>query len=105
MYLISKNKKIEIIMCESIFSRFKGFMLKKKIKNCLCFPKCNSIHTFFMLSNIDIIMTDKENKVVYIKNNLKPCRIIFPKKDVYYTYELNSNSNSYKINDYLKIEK
>lgn len=103
MKLIIKNNKIDIIICNSFSSRFKGFMFKKNIDKVLCFPKCNSIHTFFMLNKIDIIMTDKNNKVIYIYNNLKPFKIILPKKNVYYTYELPKNTNCYKINDILII--
>lgn len=62
-------------------------MLKKNIDYCLCFPKCNSIHTFFMLEPIDVVMTDKDNNILYTFENLLPNKIILPKKNVYYTYE------------------
>ena len=45
-----------------------------------------------MFQNIDVIMTDKRNHILYIYENIKPNHIIFPKKDVYYTYELSHNS-------------
>jgi len=104
MYLILKNNKYKIKYCKNLFNRFKGFMFKKKINYVLCFPKCNSIHTFFMRENIDIIMTNKNNKVLYIYNNFKKNKIILPKKNVYYTYELPKNTNTYNINDTIKIE-
>ena len=104
MKLVTKTKKIDIKVCNSFFTRFKGFMFKKNINNILCFPKCNSIHTFFMLKKIDVIMTNKENKVLYIYNNLKPFKVILPKKNVYYTYELPNNTNLYKVNEKLIIE-
>ena len=104
MRLVTKNKKISIKICNNFFTRLKGFMFKKNINNILCFPKCNSIHTFFMFEKIDVIMTNKENKVLYIYNNLKPFKIILPKKNVYYTYELPNNTNSYKISERLIIE-
>lgn len=67
------------------------------------FPNCNSIHTFFMFSNIDVIMTDKNNNVLYIYRNLKPWKLILPKKNVYYTYELPGGTLSkLKINDKIK---
>jgi len=49
--------------------------------------RCNGIHTFFMFETIDVVLTDKDNKVLHIYLNLKPNRIIFPKKNVYYTFE------------------
>ena len=87
MYIIKDNVKFKIKPCNNIFNRFLGLMFKKNIDYGLCFPKCNSIHTFFMFQNIDIIMTDKNNNILYTRENMKPNRIILPKKNVYYTYE------------------
>lgn len=74
-------------------------MFKKEIKEGLCFPKCNSIHTFFMKINIDVIMTDKDFNILYIYKNLKPNKIILPKKNVYYTFELPVNKSNFKLNE------
>ena len=103
MILVCK-KAINIKMCDKFFNRLKGFMFKKNINYGLCFNKCNSIHTFFFFFKIDVIMTDKNNKILYIFNNLGPCRIILPKKNVYYTYEIPNGYNSYKIGDYLQFK-
>ncbi len=48
-----------------------------------------------MFQPIDVIMTDVNHKILYLYSNLKPCKIILPKKNVYYTYEcpLNIASN------------
>ena len=87
MYLL--NGKIKIVMATNFSKRLLGFMGKKKrIEEGICFPRCNSIHTFFMKQNIDVIMTDKKQKILYLYPNLKKNKIIFPKKEVYYTYEL-----------------
>lgn len=104
MVIKNNNKSIKVKYCNNFFNRFKGFMFQKNINNCLCFPKCNSIHTFFMLKSIDVIMTDKNYKILYIFKNVKPCRIIFPKKDVYYTFELPTNTFEYKIADNLIVD-
>lgn len=87
------NKKIyDVKECNNIFTRFKGMMfLKKKINYCYCFKHCNSIHTFFCLQNLDIIMCDKNNNVLHIYKNIHPWKIILPKKNVYYTYEFSTN--------------
>ncbi len=78
--------------CTSFKDRLNGMTLKKEKENTIyCFPKCNSIHTFFMRKNIDVIMTDKNNNIIKIYNNLKPNKIIFPQKNVYYTYEFDHN--------------
>ncbi|MBR6690107.1 MAG: DUF192 domain-containing protein [Bacilli bacterium] len=104
MKIINNKKSIEIKFCNNFLNRFKGFMFTNGINKCLCFPKCNSIHTFFMLKPIDVIMTDKNYKILYIFKNVKPYRIILPKKDVYYTFELPINEFDFKINKKIKIK-
>ena len=94
---------IKIKKCTSFKDRLIGLMFKKNINYGLFFPNCNSIHTFFMLENIDIIMTDKNNKILYLYKNLKPWKIILPQKKVKNTYELPKNSiNNLKIGDVIK---
>jgi len=106
MYLICNNEKIEIENCTTFLKRLIGFMFHlKPIKVGKRFPKCNSIHTFFMFQNIDVIMTDKNNKILKMYPNLKSERIILPKKNVYYTYELPLGTcDNYKINDVLNVK-
>lgn len=95
-------KNIEVKTCNNFFNRFKGFMFTKNINHALCFPKCNSIHTMFMLKPIDVIMTDINFKVLYIFKSVKPYRIILPKKGVYYTFEFPVNKIKFKINEKIK---
>lgn len=106
MYLICNKEKIEIDDCTTFLKRLIGFMFQfKTIKIGKRFPKCNSIHTCFMFQKIDVIMTDKNNKIIKMYPNLKSEKIILPKKDVYYTYELPLGTcNNYKISDVLKIK-
>lgn len=92
---------MKIIEAQTFKNRLLGLMLKKRIKNGICFKKCNSIHTFFMLQPLDIIMTDNNHKILYIYKNFQPWRVILPKKNVYYTYELPINSiNNLKTGEY-----
>ena len=77
-----KINNIEIKDYHKFKDKFKGLMFKKNI-NYGIKMKCNGIHTFFMKENIDVILTNKENKILYIIKNLKPNKIIFPKKNVY----------------------
>lgn len=94
---------IKINKCVSFKDRLIGLMFKKNINYGLYFPNCNSIHTFFMLDEIDVIMTDKNNKILYLYKKLKPFRIVLPKKGVKNIYELPKNSiNNLKINDIFK---
>ena len=104
MKLIYNNKDINIIECKSFLSRLKGFMFKRNICNALLFNNCNSIHTFFMKSNIDVIMCDKDNNILYYYNNLERNKIILPKKNVYKTIELPVNYFKIKINSKIRID-
>lgn len=104
MKLIYKNKSIDLFECKSFYSRLKGFMFKKEINNALLFNKCNSIHTFFMKANIDVIMCNKNNEILYYFNNLSKRKIILPKKNVYKTIELPVNYFNIIINDKIKIK-
>ena len=104
MYIIKNDIKFEIKVCNNLFNRFIGLMFKKNIDYGLCFPRCNSIHTFFMKIPIDVIMTDKDYNILYVFNNLTPNKIILPKKNVYYTFELPTNKFTLNPKEKLKVK-
>lgn len=91
MRLLYNNKDIDLYNCKSFFSRFKGFMMEKNINRALLFDKCNSIHTFFMKENIDVIMCDKDNNILYYYKDLGKNKVILPKKNVRKVFETPSN--------------
>ena len=104
MNLIYKDRNILIKDCNTFFSRLIGFMFKKNITHALLFNNCNSIHTFFMKKNIDVIMCDKNNKILYFYHNLSKNKIIWPKKNVYKTIELPVNFFDFEINTTVRID-
>lgn len=83
-------------------------MFKKNINYILVFPNCNAIHTFFMRQKIDIVMTDKNFKILYVFPKTKPFKIISPKKNVYYTFEIPINYLEFTVNtnitQYIQIQ-
>ncbi|MBR3363156.1 MAG: DUF192 domain-containing protein [Bacilli bacterium] len=84
--------------------KLKGLMFIKKFDYILKF-KANGIHTFFMKTNIDVILTDKNDKILYIYKNLCPNKIILPKRKVKYTYEMPVDYiKNIKIGDYLNLK-
>jgi len=87
MKLVFKNKELKLRECKSFFSRLLGFMFKKNINSALLFDKCNSIHTFFMKENIDVIMCDKDNIILFFYKDLTKNKIIWPKKGVRKVFE------------------
>jgi uncharacterized protein len=57
--------------------RLKGLMFSKHlpIGNALHIQPCQSIHTFFMKYDIDVIYLDKEMKVIKITHAMKPGKV------------------------------
>ncbi len=90
---------MKIIYANNFLSRLIGNGGKKNINHILIIPRCNAVHTFFMRENIDIIMTNQQKEVKYIFSNVKPFRVIMPKKDIYYTYEMPPNTRNFNIGD------
>jgi uncharacterized membrane protein (UPF0127 family) len=78
-------------------------MFKKNINYALRI-KTNSIHTFFMKENIDVIMLDNNNNILYLYNNFSKNKIILPKKNVTKVLELPVNYFKFKINEKLVIK-
>lgn len=89
------GKNIKIKEAKSFFSKFKGFMFKKNIDYGLLFRNTNGIHTFFMLESIDVVLFDKDFKIIKVLENVKPWRVILPKRNVKHTLELPTGLSSY----------
>ena len=87
----------EIKYCNKFFERLLGLMFKEEITP-LCFPRCKSVHTFFMKKNIDIIIADKDKKVIAIHKNVPKNKIIY-NKNGYYIYELPVDKYKIKLGD------
>ncbi|MDD6224006.1 MAG: hypothetical protein PUB18_03305 [bacterium] len=106
MYVIIQGKRIPFRDSVKFLERFKGFMfVLKPIEVGLRFPKRCFLHTYFICQDIDIIMTDKNHKIIKLYPNFASERIIFPKRGVYYTYELPCGSiQKLKVGDILKVK-
>ncbi len=105
MKIKGKSRIFNVVLCERFFLRLKGNMGRKNIQDILLFPKCNSIHTFFMREAIDVVMISKENQVLYVRNHLTPYHIILPKKNVYATLEFPREENPYQVGDLIHYQK
>lgn len=96
MYLKTNNKIYEIIIANTFRQRLIGLIGKRNINYGMLFPKCNSIHTYFMKEHIDIIGLDENNEVIYKYENLDKNRIIKIKNDIKKTSILELPANSCK---------
>lgn len=105
MKIIINDKSINLIEAKSFSKRLIGLMFKKKkIDYAICFPRCASIHTFFMYQDIDVIMTDQNDIITEIYKGVKPWKIV--RGIGYNTYEFAGNTidENIKIGDKLKRE-
>ncbi len=96
MYLKTNKQDYPIIIANSFSKRLIGLMGKKDINYGMLFPKCNSIHTYFMKENIDIVGLDENNEVIYKYENLDKNRIIKINYDPKKTSILEMPANSTK---------
>ena len=106
MYITIDNKSIEIKKANTFFKRLFGLMGKKNINYGLLFKNINSIHTFFMKENIDILILDNDNNVILKYENFPKNKILNIKRKLKETQILELPYNStinIKINDKLSF--
>jgi len=107
MIIKLNNKNIEVKIASTFKLRLFGLMGQKEIKYGLLLPNCSAIHTFFMRTNIDIVVINEQNQIIALEKDLKPFRIFHIKKtsDSLSILELPAKSiNNIKIKDYLIFE-
>lgn len=93
MKIICKNNEYSLVKCNTFFKRLKGLSFKKNTDKIHVFYPCHSIHTMFMLFNIDVVITDKEYNILYYKKHITKHKIVPPIKHGYYTFEIPSHLN------------
>jgi len=75
-------------MADTFIKRLKGLMfIKKPPDYLLVFHPCNSIHTFFMRIQIDVLFLDSDLVVVKKIEGLKKNRVIMPVAGAKYVIE------------------
>lgn len=67
----------KMLIANHIFDRMKGLMFSTELPDCDGFliSPCNSIHTFFMLYNLDVLFLDKNFNVIKVIYNLAPWKM------------------------------
>lgn len=107
MKLIIDSNEIVIKKANTFFKKFLGFMGKKNFDYGIIFKNTNSIHTFFMKENIDIIGINKNNEIIYKASNIPKNKVIVIKNPIKNTsiIELPANtSKSLKIGNILSFK-
>lgn len=96
---------MKIKIAKSFKDKLIGLMNKKNIDYGLLITNCKSIHTFFMLENIDILLLDQNNRILMINRNVSPNKIlIYKNKNKTNILEVPANTSiNYKVNDIVDI--
>ena len=59
-------------------TRIVGLMGKRHVGTIpILFPRCSSIHTYFMRVPVDVLCLDRHNKIVRLLENVRPWRVVF----------------------------
>ena len=72
------NHQIDKIkLADNLITRIIGLMFKTELKesNGLLIKPCNSIHTFFMFFNLDILFISSKGEIVKVIRKMKPWRM------------------------------
>ncbi|MDR6551570.1 DUF192 domain-containing protein [Paenibacillus qinlingensis] len=80
LLILEKSQTIiatQIQFADSFFTRFIGWMAKRTINDneCLIIHPCNSVHTFFMKFEIDILFLDESDYILSIREQMRPFRL------------------------------
>ena len=106
MYLLVNKKKINIKEYTKFKERFKSFKFYlEKIDFGIKLPKKIMANTTFFCQRVDICFTNKDDKILYLYENVKSEKRIFKIKS-YSIYYLPLNTVKYlKVGDKLKLHK
>ncbi len=100
---VISNKEL---ICSSVSSQARGLMFRRKKYNLIMtFPKERniSLHMFFVFYPIDVLLLDKNKKVIEIKENFKPYRAWNSKNKGSYIIELGKEYSKVEIGDVLEF--
>ena len=114
VFVYNKTKEtflsFRVKVADSIFSRLIGLLGKRSLKpdSGVWIVPANSVHTLGMMFSFDLIMIDKDFRVVGIRELLKPFRITRPNFRAESVLELPAHSifkSRTEIGDQLVIER
>ena len=94
---------MKINVAYDLKSKVIGLMNKRNITEGLLIPNCNSIHTYNMLDNIDILFLDLNYQIVFKFINVSPNKIILVNKNTSVLELPKFTSTNYQLGDYLSF--
>ena len=71
MYIKIKNKKVKLVEANTFWERLRGLkFVLGPLDYGVRFPKKKSSNTNFLFERIDVILTDKDEKILHLIENL-----------------------------------
>lgn len=103
---LTKNKIISEteIQCTTLLQQARGLMFRKK-HNLIMHLKQEqpiSLHNFFVIYPIDVLLVNEHKQIIEIKHHFQPFTFYTSKNKAKYVIEL-AFPSTYNINDHLKF--
>ena len=106
MKLIVKNKKINILECNTFLKRFVSLKFKiEKVDYGLYFPHKKSANTYLFCQKVDLCFTDKNQKILYLYTDVSSEQVVIHLKAKNLWILPLGTSLELNTGDILKIEK
>jgi hypothetical protein len=114
VFVYNKSKEtflaFRVAVADSILGRLIGLLGKRSLKPDagVWIVPANAIHTVGMLFSFDVVMIDKDFRVVSVTEMVKPFRVILPKRRAESVIELPAHSifrSRTEVGDQLLIER
>ncbi|MBU0470884.1 MAG: DUF192 domain-containing protein [Nanoarchaeota archaeon] len=98
--MISKQERI----CKNVFTQARGLMFRKKQNLIMVFKNERriSLHNFFVFFPIDVLILDKNKKIIEIKKNFRPFTFWNSKEKGKFNIELGF-PEKYEVGDKLEF--
>ena len=114
VFVYNKTKEtflaFRVEVCDSILGRLRGLLGKRSLKpdSGVWIVPANAIHTVGMLFSFDLVLIDKNFKVVGLRELVRPFRITMPERGAESVLELPAHSifrSRTQIGDQLQIDR
>ena len=114
VFVYNKTKEtflaFRVEVCDSVWGRLRGLLGKKSLQpdSGVWIVPANAVHTVGMLFSFDLVLIDKNFKVVGLRELVRPFRITLPERGAESVLELPAHSifrSRTQIGDQLQIDR
>ena len=100
MYIKIEKKKYDVIYLNTFWLKLKSLKFYLEPIVDIYMMRRKGLTTYWFCQNVDIIETDKDNKIIYIYKKFKADKILLPRRKVLYIYLTPVGvSDSFKVGD------